>query len=48
MQNEYKHDIPTDEEARALMRHPESDDARTVIALARERFADRLEHVAVN
>ena len=38
----------THDEARALMRHPESDDARTVIALARERFADRLEHVAVN
>ena len=38
----------THDEARELMRRPDSDDARAVIALARERFADRLENVAVN
>ena len=38
----------THDEAHALMRDPDSDDARTVIALARERFADRLENVAIN
>ena len=38
----------THDEAHALMRHPDSPDARTVVALARERFADRLEGVGVN
>ncbi len=38
----------THDEAAALMSDPESDDARAVIALARERFADRLRDVAVN
>ena len=38
----------THDEARALMQHPDSPDARTVVALARERFADRLDEVGVN
>lgn len=38
----------THDEAHALMRHPDDPDSRAVIALARERFADRLENVAVN
>ena len=38
----------THDEARALMAEPDSPDARTVIALAKERFADRLEDVGVN
>ena len=38
----------THDEARALMREPDSPDAQVVIALARERFADRLEDVGVN
>ena len=38
----------THDEARALFRAPDTPEARTVIALARERFADRLENVAVN
>ena len=38
----------THDEAHRLMRSPEAPDAQTVIALARERFADRLENVAVN
>ena len=38
----------THDEARALMAEPDSPDARAVIALARERFADRLRDVAIN
>ena len=38
----------THDEARALMASPDAPDARAVIALARERFADRLKDVAVN
>ncbi|MBQ6373570.1 MAG: ATP-dependent DNA helicase RecG [Clostridia bacterium] len=38
----------THDEAHALMHAQDSEDARAVIALARERFADRLESVAVN
>ena len=38
----------THDEARALMQSPDSPDTRTVVALARERFADRLEDVGVN
>ena len=38
----------THDEARGLMSHPESAESRAVIALAKERFADRLESVAVN
>ena len=38
----------THDEARSLMAAPDSPDARAVIALARERFADRLRDVAVN
>ena len=34
--------------ARELMADPEKPDARTVIALARERFADRLDGIAIN
>ena len=36
------------DEARALMADPDSDEACAVIALARQRFADRLKDVAVN
>ncbi len=38
----------THDEARALMQHPDFPDARTVVALARERFAERLDEVGVN
>ena len=38
----------THDEAHALMRNPDDEDTRAVIALARARFADRLENVAVN
>jgi len=38
----------THDEARALMADPDSPDSRTVIALAKERFADRLEDIGVN
>ncbi|MBQ8109908.1 MAG: ATP-dependent DNA helicase RecG [Clostridia bacterium] len=38
----------THDEARLLMENPEASEARAVIALARERFADRLRDVAVN
>ena len=38
----------THDEAHALMRDPDSPDARTVIVLARERFADKLADVGVN
>ena len=38
----------THDEARDLFRAPDTPEAQTVIALARERFADRLENVAVN
>ena len=38
----------THDEARALMASPEESDARAVIALAQDRFADRLRDVAVN
>ena len=38
----------THDEAQALMAHPEELDAQAVIALAQERFADRLRDVAVN
>ena len=34
--------------ARELMADPDAPEARAVIALARQRFADRLESVAVN
>ena len=40
--------VLTHDEAAALMDDPDSGDARAVIALAKERFADRLEQVAVN
>ena len=38
----------THDEAHELMRAPDSPEAQTVIALARQRFADRLEDVAIN
>ncbi|MBQ3268833.1 MAG: ATP-dependent DNA helicase RecG [Clostridia bacterium] len=38
----------THDEAAGLMLEPDDPDARAVIALARERFADRLKDVAVN
>ena len=38
----------THDEARELMRDASGEEARAVIALARERFADKLESVAVN
>jgi ATP-dependent DNA helicase RecG len=38
----------THDEARSLMAESDSPEARTVIGLARERFADRLRDVAVN
>ena len=38
----------THDEARDLMRDASGEEARAVIALARERFADKLESVAVN
>lgn len=38
----------THDEARRLMLEPDSHDTRTVVALARERFADRLTDVGVN
>lgn len=38
----------THDEAHALLRAPETPEAQVVLALARERFADRLKDVAVN
>ena len=38
----------THDAARALMADPDSPEAQCVVALARERFADRLEDVGVN
>jgi RecG-like helicase len=38
----------THDEARALMADPGAPDAQAVIALAKERFADKLRDVAVN
>ena len=38
----------THDEAKALMASPDDADARAVIALAQERFADKLRDVAVN
>ena len=38
----------THDEARDLMADPDAPDARAVVALARERFAERLREVAVN
>ena len=37
----------THDEARDLMAEPDAPDARAVIALARERFAERLNEVAM-
>ena len=38
----------THDEARSLMAHPDAPDAQAVIALARQRFAERLKDVAIN
>ena len=38
----------THDEAHALMRDPDAPDAQTVVALARERFADRLADAGIN
>ena len=38
----------THDEAQNLMQNPESEDARTVISLAKERFAEQLQNVGMN
>ena len=38
----------THDEARMLMKNRESDEAAQVIALAKERFAQKLQEIAVN
>ena len=38
----------THDAAHDLLKNPDTDDARAVVRLARERFADRLEDIGIN
>ena len=38
----------THDEAREILRHPEEEDARKILDLARETYADKLNEIAMN